>query len=125
MKVEDVKVSSEKKVVAIIQVEQFDGLEEARKFLGDDRCLHLINIQHKTLKMNDTRNAYSGKPSKKSLREKAELEILDECCAGAHPQVRGNSAALQDLITQRMAKLEADALAARPVILDDDEENEE
>lgn len=115
MQTKIIEVTSEKKKVAEVEVEQFENLDEALAFFkvgdndGTSAVLKLVNTQHKTNKMNAARAQASGKPSKTELRNKAFASLsFDELKEVANDSVKFNA-----LLDAKVEQLEAEWAAQR------------
>jgi hypothetical protein len=78
MKMQKEPVTSKSQVVGYAEFEQFDTVAEAVAKLGEEQTLKLINTQHGTNEKNRIRAEATGKPSRKSLEEKAFARISME-----------------------------------------------
>lgn len=97
-------VKSAGKEVGKAEYESYDSLAEAAEDLGEDRIVGLVNTQVKTNAMNEVRASASGKPTKTALRNQATMELVEE---GKFAAVAGDMAAVDKLISQRVAEIES------------------
>lgn len=67
MKMHSAEVKSESKVVATVDVPEFETLSEAVTALSEATCLGLINTQNATNIKNVARASFNTKPSKKKI----------------------------------------------------------
>ncbi len=125
MQVKTSEVKSEKKVVGEAEYPSFDTIEEAMNHaeygIGEAKCLELINAQTRTNAMNIVRTNATTGPSKTALRITAMSDVTTELCNGQHPDAIGNETAVNRLVENRMAQLEAERAATAAVVPEDDE----
>jgi len=119
MRSETKEVKSKSKVVGQATYNVYDNLQEAVENVGESKALELINIQEKTNALNQVRQAAVGKPSKSALKQKALAMISIE----EFTSVAGDPTALDNLVSKKVAELEAEA-AANPLPTADADEGE-
>ena len=126
MQVEQKEVRRKGKVVGVASFEEFENIEEAIAFMGEDTVLDLINTQHGTNARNKIRSDAAGSMSKKALHDAAMLEIINDPSliaeiAGVPEKLE---AAIISISERIKADKEAEASAAADVVVDADEDDE-
>ncbi len=87
-------VKSKSQVVGQAEYAVYDSVQEAAEHLGVEKALELINAQVRTNAMNEVRGSATGKPSKKKLREAAQVRATPEQWAS----VAGDSVAIENML---------------------------
>lgn len=117
MIISSAEVTSEKRVLGEANFPQFESVEEALNHpeygLGETRLLEILNAQIKTNAMNKLRTDMTKGPSKGALRSEAMNEIVQEISSGEHQHCIGNREALEQLVAERMKKIEQRIETAR------------
>lgn len=115
------------------QFKIYETVDEAVDDLGSERLLEILNIQIKTLAMNELRDLHRpGEPSKTALRNEAQSRItteqiqtaMQEAIAAGRPPLE----AVEDLIkaTVDLIKAErANKVAAMAAAAGDDEDEDD
>ena len=129
MKMKDVPVRSKSKIVAEVEIPEYETVAEAVEHQGEGTILELINVQIKTRVMNEARAQHTPGPiTKTSIKERA-MELVP---AEAWAEAAGDKVALQNIVAKysQMAEeqLKAEKTEAAEVTEaqgeDDDEEDE-
>ena len=117
------KVMSKGKVVAELDIEQFDSLDAAKMALGsEEKVLALVNTQFATNKKNDVRRLANVSVSDRKAREMAfdrltsDTEILMELAAigdAKNPKDPQRCAAREAKIAELMEVIKAEVEATR------------
>lgn len=101
-------VTSDKTEIGSVEYEVFDNVAEAVQFLGEEKALELINVQHKTTLMNRARTA-ATKPSKSTFEAQAFALITPEEFATC----QGDAVKLKALLKGHADKLESEWTVAK------------
>lgn len=113
------KVTSKKQLVAVLEGNHCETLQECLDTYGEAKVIELVNSQSLTNVMNVARGSASGTTSKKRLRELAMEEIIGEVGQGQHKDVIANNG-IPALVEKRMDEIEARLKAQAPVAVADD-----
>lgn len=104
-----------------------DGISDAVKLLGAGTCAQLINTQSMTNAMNKIRSEFNKAPSEESLTKRAwEIITASPDMLAAIAQHPGDMAwIMENLINPTIAKLKAEAQAAKAGLVVGDSTPEE
>lgn len=104
------KVSKTTEVLKLLDITQFDSVDEAVSVLGAPRTLELVNSQHATNAKNETRAALrpGGTPTKTALKNEAMQRMSAEDWMDIATNGVGNPDYLNKKLDEKIALIKAE-----------------
>ena len=100
------EVKSKGVFVGTAHFEEFDSVEEAVSYLGEDTVLSLINTQHGTNARNRVRAGVAGNLTKSALKDAAMAIIFND--QALIDRVKGNPTELAKVVEELSAQIKAE-----------------
>ncbi len=101
--------TKERKVVAVIELTDYDNLAEMVSALGEQRVYELANAQSKTNEKNAARAAAVDEPSAAFLRNKALQSLITNPAKLAELQAAtGTPGKVEEILAEEIARIKAE-----------------